>query len=128
MVIQLGAILALISVYAAKLWHTLFHDPHRDPARCGSSVSVLLAFLPAVVVGILAHDFIKTVLFETPMLIAVMLIVGGVVLLVVDRGRPRRCMHDATRCRSARRWSSGSASAWPWCRGSAGPGRRSSAR
>jgi undecaprenyl-diphosphatase len=50
------------------------------------------AFLPAVVVGVLAHDFIKTVLFETPVLIAVMLIVGGVVLLWVDR-RPERAVY-----------------------------------
>jgi len=34
---------------------------------------------------VLAHDFIKNVLFETPMLIAVMLILGGIVLLAVDR-------------------------------------------
>ena len=51
--------------------------------------AVLIAFLPAVVVGVLAHDVIKTVLFETPMLIAVMLILGGLVLLWVDR-RPER--------------------------------------
>jgi undecaprenyl-diphosphatase len=50
---------------------------------------VLLAFVPAVVVGVLAHDVIKTVLFETPTLIAVMLILGGIVLLWVDR-RPER--------------------------------------
>ena len=48
-------------------------------------LSVLVAFLPAVVIGVLAHDFIKTVLFETPMLIAAMLVIGGVILIVVDR-------------------------------------------
>jgi undecaprenyl-diphosphatase len=48
-------------------------------------MSLFLAFLPAVVVGLLAHGFVKEVLFETPMLIAVMLILGGFVLLFVDR-------------------------------------------
>ena len=56
---------------------------------------MLIAFLPAVVIGVLAHDFIKTVLFETPMLIAVMLIIGGVILLVVDRIVPEPRHHDA---------------------------------
>lgn len=37
------------------------------------------------VIGALAHDFIKTVLFETPMLICVVLIIGGFILLAVDR-------------------------------------------
>ena len=48
-------------------------------------LSVLLAFLPAAVIGALAHDFIKTVLFETPMLICIVLIIGGVILYVIDR-------------------------------------------
>ena len=87
MVIQLGAMLALLSVYAGKLWQ-VFSAAHHDPAARRFIVSVLLAFLPAVVIGVLAHDFIKTVLFETPMLIAVMLILGGVVLLFVDRIAP----------------------------------------
>lgn len=86
-VIQLGAILALFSVYAARL-SQLFLAARTDDAARRAIVSVLLAFLPAVVVGLLAHDFIKNVLFETPMLIAVMLILGGIVLLVIDRFLP----------------------------------------
>jgi undecaprenyl-diphosphatase len=82
--IQLGAILAILSVYAAKILNILKALPH-DPGAKRLFAGVWLAFLPAVVVGVLAHDFIKTVLFETPTLIAVMLILGGVVLLVVDR-------------------------------------------
>ncbi|GGW28959.1 undecaprenyl-diphosphatase [Gemmobacter lanyuensis] len=83
-VIQLGAVLAVLSVYAAKLWQ-VFSTAHRDPAALRFIVAVALAFFPAVVIGVLAHDFIKTVLFETPMLIAINLIVGGVILLFVDR-------------------------------------------
>ena len=83
-VIQLGAILAIFGVYAAKLWATLRAFP-TDPQARRFTYSVLIAFLPAAFAGLLAHDFIKTVLFETPVLIAAMLIAGGVVLLVVDR-------------------------------------------
>lgn len=82
--IQLGAILAILGLYAGRLWR-LFSTAPRDPAARRFILAVLLAFLPAVVVGVLAHEVIKTVLFETPTLIAIMLIIGGVVLLYVDR-------------------------------------------
>lgn len=126
-VIQLGAILALTSVYAAMVTQLFLRARHDDAAR-RAIVSILLAFLPAVVVGLLAHDFIKTVLFETPMLIAIMLILGGFVLLVIDRIAPARCTGMRWRCRWANRWRSGFVSAWRWFLGSAGPGRRLSAR
>jgi undecaprenyl-diphosphatase len=86
--IQLGAILAIVSVYAGRLLELAAAAP-TDPKSRRFIAAVLIAFLPAVVVGVLAHDVIKTVLFETPMLIAVMLILGGLVLLWVDR-RPER--------------------------------------
>jgi undecaprenyl-diphosphatase len=94
-VIQLGAVLAILTVYMSKLI-TVFSTAHKDPAAMRFIVSVGLAFLPAVVIGVLAHDFIKTVLFETPMLIAVMLIVGGVILLVVERVAPAPQHDNAT--------------------------------
>jgi undecaprenyl-diphosphatase len=86
-VIQLGAVLAIFTVYAAKLWKVA-STAHRDPVQLRLLIAVLLAFAPAVVVGVLAHDFIKTVLFESPQLIAVMLILGGFVLLAIDRFAP----------------------------------------
>jgi undecaprenyl-diphosphatase len=75
-VIQLGAILAILLVY--------FQLPS-DPGARRFVLGILMAFLPAALIGVLAHDFIKTVLFETPLLICVMLILGGVILLWVDR-------------------------------------------
>ncbi len=88
--IQLGAILAIFSVYAGRLWQILKEMPH-SWRTCRFVAAVLLAFLPAAVLGALLHDFIKTVLFETPKLICVMLILGGIVLFFVDRlaTRPR---------------------------------------
>jgi undecaprenyl-diphosphatase len=82
--IQLGAILAIVSVYSGRLLGLAAAAPS-DPRARRFIAAVLIAFLPAVVVGVLAHDVIKSVLFETPALIAVMLILGGVVLLWVDR-------------------------------------------
>ena len=82
--IQLGAILAILSVYFSRLWKMLVDLPS-DPKTRRFVLGILLAFLPAAVIGALAHDFIKTVLFETPIVICVALIVGGVILLWADR-------------------------------------------
>ncbi|WP_343080334.1 undecaprenyl-diphosphate phosphatase [Ostreiculturibacter nitratireducens] len=93
-VIQLGAVLAILGIYADRLMRTLRNIP-TDPQARRFAASVLIAFLPAMVVGVLAHDIIKTVLFETPMLIAVMLILGGVVLLIVDELPIEQRYHEA---------------------------------
>lgn len=82
--IQLGAILAILSVYFARLWDMLVKLP-RDRATQTFVLGILVAFLPAAIIGAMAHGFIKEVLFETPMLICIMLILGGIVLLWVDR-------------------------------------------
>jgi undecaprenyl-diphosphatase len=82
--IQLGAILAILSVYSGRLWKLLLDLPH-DPATRRFVFGVLLAFLPAAIIGAGLHKFIKTVLFETPALVCVTLVVGGVALLMVDR-------------------------------------------
>ena len=82
--IQLGAILAILSVYAARLMQLVLDLPTKPKSRW-FVLAILLAFLPAAVVGVFAHGFIKTVLFESPMLICITLIIGGFILLAVDR-------------------------------------------
>lgn len=82
--IQLGAILAILTVYFSRLWNMLVTLP-KSLATQNLVLGILIAFLPAAVIGALAHSFIKQVLFETPMLICIMLILGGLILLWVDR-------------------------------------------
>ncbi len=82
--IQLGAILALLTVYFGKLWKIVTDLPH-DQRTQRFVVAVLLAFLPAAIVGVVGHSFIKTVLFESPLVICLSLVIGGIVLLIVDR-------------------------------------------
>jgi undecaprenyl-diphosphatase len=80
--IQFGAILALLSIYFVRLWQLaigFFVDAQSRRFVFG----VLLSFLPAAVVGALAHDFIKAVLFND-WLICFTLIAGGAVLLWID--------------------------------------------
>jgi undecaprenyl-diphosphatase len=83
-VIQLGAILAIVSVYFARLWQMLLDFP-KDARTRRFIYGLLIAFLPAAVIGAAAHDFIKGVLFESPVLICITLIIGGVILLAIDR-------------------------------------------
>jgi undecaprenyl-diphosphatase len=81
--IQFGAILALLSIYFVRLWQIAIGF-FTDAAARRFVIGVLVAFLPAAVVGALAHDFIKAVLFNE-WLICFTLIAGGAVLLWIDR-------------------------------------------
>jgi undecaprenyl-diphosphatase len=92
--IQLGAILAILTVYSAKLLRLALDLP-ADPRARQFVLAVLVAFLPAAVIGALGHRFIKSVLFETPMLICTTLLIGGIVLLAVDKLRLKPRYHDA---------------------------------
>lgn len=91
--IQLGSILAILSVYAAKLLRLAIDLPSSARAR-RFVVAVLVAFLPAALIGAMAHKFIKEVLFESPLLVCSTLIVGGIVLLAVDKMRLEPRYHD----------------------------------
>jgi undecaprenyl-diphosphatase len=82
--IQLGAIMAILTVYFTRLWQMAIALP-TDRKTQHFVAGILLAFLPAAVIGALAHGFIKSVLFETPLLICIVLIVGGFILLWIDR-------------------------------------------
>src|SRR5262245_14505853 len=81
--IQLGAILAILSIYFVRLWK-LFIGMFSDPAARRFVIGILLAFLPAAIVGAAAHSFIKGVLFN-PWVVCFSLIAGGAVLLWVDQ-------------------------------------------
>lgn len=82
--IQLGAILSVVAIYAGRFWTIATHLPS-DPNARKFVLSVVVAFLPAVVLGVALHDFIKKVLFESPAVICWSLLIGGFVLLAVDR-------------------------------------------
>lgn len=89
-VIQLGAILAVCFLYRAKIARTVTGVLHREAASRRFATAVIVAFLPAVVVGVALHKYIKALL-DKPIVVAVSLIVGGVAILVIERlaQRPR---------------------------------------
>jgi undecaprenyl-diphosphatase len=85
--IQLGAILAVVVYFSRDLIDVLRRSVSEQAPR-RLLLGVLLAFVPAALVGVLASDAIKAYLFG-PFTVAIMLIVGGVVMLIVE-SRPRR--------------------------------------
>src|SRR6202047_343216 len=93
--IQLGAILAIVVIYFAKLWRIalgMFSNP--DDRRF--VIGVLVAFLPAAVIGLAAGKYIKEFLFN-PWVVCFSLIVGGAILLWVDQLDHKPHEHDATK-------------------------------
>lgn len=81
--IQLGAILAILSIYFHKLWRLLI-GMFSDPASRNFVIGVLVAFLPAALIGAAAHSLIKSYLFNV-WVVCFTLIAGGAVLLWVDQ-------------------------------------------
>ena len=67
-----------------------------DPQARRFVIGVLIAFLPAAVIGALAYNFIKSVLFNL-WIVCFSLIVGGAVLLWIDRLDLKPRYHDATK-------------------------------
>jgi undecaprenyl-diphosphatase len=92
--IQLGAILAILSIYFQRLW-AIAVGALREEAPRRFIIGVLIAFLPAAVIGALLHSFIKGVLFNV-WIVCISLIIGGGVLLWIDRLRLKPVYHDAT--------------------------------
>jgi len=92
--IQLGAILALLSIYFGRLWN-LARNMFTQWAAARFVIGVLLAFLPAAVIGALAYPIIKTYLFDVR-IVCVALIIGGFILLWVDRLDLKPRYHEAT--------------------------------
>src|SRR6185312_2036722 len=87
--------LALLSIYFFRIWQ-LALGMFKDPAAQRFIIGVLIAFLPAALVGAVAHDFIKAVLFNV-WIVCFALIVGGAILLWVDQMDLDTRYHDATK-------------------------------
>src|SRR5207244_9734808 len=85
-IIQLGAILAVVWLYRGMLWRVV-----RDGRSVAESrrliLALLVAFLPAALVGLLTHHWITAHLF-TPAVVIAALIAGGVAILAIERWRP----------------------------------------
>ena len=92
--IQLGAILALLTIYFGRIL-TLAKDMFTQWAAARFVIGLLLAFLPAAVIGALGYHIIKSYLFDVRV-VCVSLIIGGFILLWVDRLNLQARYHEAT--------------------------------
>lgn len=87
-VIQLPAILAVVVYFWSALWP--FGKDKDTRAIIVLWIKIVVAFLPAAVLGVLLDDFIEAKLFN-PLTVAIALLIGGIVLIVLERGeRPAR--------------------------------------
>jgi undecaprenyl-diphosphatase len=94
--IQLGSILAVMWLYRAKIIRIVMGLPS-DPDARRFAAMILLAFVPAVLAGAFLADYVTTVLYASPKVIATTFVLGGIVMLAVERFRPVPDVLDADR-------------------------------
>ena len=82
--IQLGSILAILWVYRRKIINMLMGLSTRPEAR-HFAAAIVVATIPALIVGGLFADFVKSILYDSPRVWAIAFIAGGVVMLVLER-------------------------------------------
>src|SRR5262249_24785098 len=96
--IQLGAILAIVWLYRARLATALLDAWRGGPGRRLIG-NLILGFIPVAVVGLLTHHWIKDRLFN-PIVVACALIVGGIIILLIERWQPRTRVADVNEIRA----------------------------
>lgn len=90
--IQLGAVLAVVVLYFRRLLNIVTGLPKDAGAQRFALVSII-AFIPAVVSGVLLYDVIKSVLF-TPWVVCAMLVAGGIGILLIEKLHPNHYIHS----------------------------------
>jgi undecaprenyl-diphosphatase len=90
--IQLGSIGAVVWLYRRKLLEVVRGLP-TDPSAQRFAVMLFVALLPALVAGALLGGFVTRVLYRTLLVNAVTFVVGGIVILVVERSHRRPTVH-----------------------------------
>jgi undecaprenyl-diphosphatase len=94
--IQLGAVLAVMWLYRAKITKVVL-GLGSDPDARRFTLMLLAAFVPAAVAGVLLGDFVQSVLYDSYDVIATAFIAGGVVMLLLERFGPVPTVTDAER-------------------------------
>jgi undecaprenyl-diphosphatase len=92
--IQLGAILAIVVIYFEKLWRIAL-GMFSNPTDRRFVIGLLVAFLPAVIIGLVVGKYLKEIF--NPWVVCFSLIVGGAILLWVDQLDHDPHEHDATK-------------------------------
>ena len=83
-VIQFGAILAICVIYRQKIFSILVNFKERSQQRF--VLNIILAFLPAAIIGASFHSIIKKIFFSN-LVIGISLIVGGIIMIIVEKNK-----------------------------------------
>jgi undecaprenyl-diphosphatase len=87
-VIQLGAILAVIVLYWRTFWTVLVGLLQNRPESWRFVRNILLGFTPSAVLGLLLHDYVE-IMLGSATIVAWALIIGGIAILVIERTAPQ---------------------------------------
>ena len=82
--IQLGAILAVLLVYWRRFWAVGTGLLKMEAGPVSFTRNIMLGFAPALVIGVVAYEAIRAAM-QTPQIVAIALIVGGIIILVLER-------------------------------------------
>lgn len=83
-VIQLGAIMAVLVAYRKLFWDMGTGLLRREARALRFVRNILIAFLPAAIIGLLVKDVID-VMLGSPLVVATALLVGGIAILVLEK-------------------------------------------
>lgn len=92
-VIQLGAILSVVVLYHGRFTAVIAGLLRRDPGAIAFTRNIFLGFLPALVIGAVIYKAIKAMM-ESPIVVAIALIVGGILILLIERLNKTVRTHD----------------------------------
>lgn len=98
-VIQFGSILAVMWIFRARLWQLISGVLHGERSEVMFMRNLLIAFLPAAVIGAVMIKSIKA-LFHSPAVFVFTLVAGGVVMLWVER-KPQYAKHPVSGANTA---------------------------
>jgi undecaprenyl-diphosphatase len=87
-VIQLGAILAVVVLYWRTFLAVITGLVRREPESWRFLRNIVVAFLPSAVIGLILHDYVEALL-GNPTVVAVALVVGGIAILLIERNVPQ---------------------------------------
>jgi len=104
--IQFGSVLAVMWLYRAKILGAVL-GLGSDPAARRFALMLIIASIPAGLAGILFADWVKGRLYQSPGVIAAAFIIGGVVILVIERFRPTPVVFEADRTPISRAFAVG---------------------
>lgn len=92
--IQLGAILAVVWLYRVRIFDVVLGLATKPEAR-RFALAIIVAFIPAVIAGLLLAKFVKADLYSNLSVVAFAFIFGGIAMLLIERFKPAPKIEDA---------------------------------